>query len=169
MRVKTKANINFHKLTKQELGSMISAAMNECAFAAKERIREGFEREFDINGISFEPNAYKYATTYKKNNKVMTESGKLYESIDVSPASATNKTAVVGSNTSYGEDHFEDRILKGTFTPARLWFFTTDNLGGETPEFIKQYDDILKALTKFTKNTYIPFFLKQLKTSMRTL
>ena len=169
MKIQTKANINFHKLTESELRSMISAVMNECAFAAKNRIKEGFEREFDINGIAFEPNAFAYAENYKRNNKVMTESGKLYDSIEVSAASVGNKTAVVGSDVSYGEDHFEDRILRGTFTPARVWFFTTDNLGGETPEFIKQYDDVVKTMKKFTKNTYIPFFLGKLRTSMRTL
>lgn len=168
MKIETKSDINFHKLTQSELQSMIGAVMNECAFAAKKRIREGFEREFDINNIGFEPNAFKYSES-KIGAKILTETGRLYDSIEVSGASPTNRSAIVGSNVDYGVDLLEDRILKGTFSPARLWFFTTDNLGTETGEFLKQYDASLQALRKFSKNTYIPFFLKQLRTSMRTL
>jgi|TARA_S200002703_G_C3747314_1_gene229931 phage gpG-like protein len=168
MKVKTKVDFNFHKLTEQELKNMISFLMNECADAAKARILEGFEREFDINGLGFEKNAYKYSLT-KRNPRIMTESGKLKNSIDVDYASLSNRTSKVGSDVDYGEDHFEDRVLKGTFTPARLWFFTTDNLGGETPEFLKQYDDVFKNLMKASGSRYIPFFLKKITTSLRSL
>ena len=168
MKIQTKANINFHKLREDDLKNSISHLMNECADAAKARILEGFEREFDINGIGFEKNAFKYAET-KSNPRIMTETGKLKNSVDIVYASLSNKTSKVGSDVDYGEDHFEDRILKGTFTPARLWFFTTDNLGGETPEFLKQYDDVFKNLMKAAGNYYIPFFLQKLKTSMRIL
>ena len=168
MKIQTKANFNFHKLTENNLKSMMSNLMTVCARAAQQRVLEGFEREFDINGIGFEKNAFMYAKT-KSTSIIMTETGKLKNSVDIVPASLANKTSKVGSDVDYGEDHFEDRILRGTFTPARLWFFTTDNLGGETPEFLKQYDDVLKELTKATKNTYIPNFLRFIKTSMRTL
>ena len=63
MKIQTKANINFHKLREDDLKNSISHLMNECADAAKARILEGFEREFDINGIGFEKNAYKYSQT----------------------------------------------------------------------------------------------------------
>tara|TARA_R110002020_G_scaffold162672_1_gene348495 strand:- start:274 stop:780 length:507 start_codon:yes stop_codon:yes gene_type:complete len=168
MKIETKSDINFHKLTQSELQSMIGAVMNECAFAAKQRIEEGFDKEFDINGIGFEPNAFMYEQT-KLTKRILTESGRLSSSIKVSGASPANRSAIVGTDVDYGVDLLEDRILKGTFSPARLWFFTTDNLGTETGEFLKQYDASLQALRKFSKNTYIPFFLKQLRTSMRIL
>ena len=123
----------------------------------------------DINGLAFEDNADIYKQYFKRGDKVMTETGKLKNSIDKVLASKSDKSSKVGSDVSYGEDHFEERLLRGTFTPARLWFFTTDNLGGETNKFLKQYEDVLKALRKAAQNTYIPFFLKKLKTSMRIL
>ena len=170
MKIKTKANFNFHKLTENNLRSMTSNLMNVCAKAAQERVEEGFEREFDINGIGFEKNAFKYAQDFKIGSIIMTHTGKLRNSIQVSPASIADKAAVVGSDVPYGEDHFEDRIgFKNKLIPARLWFFTTDNLGGESDTFLTQYADVLSKFTLATKNTYIPNFLRFIKTSMRTL
>tara|TARA_R100001443_G_scaffold97275_1_gene104167 strand:+ start:231 stop:740 length:510 start_codon:yes stop_codon:yes gene_type:complete len=169
MKIQTKANFNFHKLTEDELKSMLAFLMNACANSAQIRIEEGFEKEIDINGEPFADNADIYKKFFKKGDKVMTETGKLKNSIELVAASKSDKSAKVGSDVSYGEDHFEERLLRGTFTPARLWFFTTDNLGGETSQFIKQYEDVLKALRKSAQNTYIPFFLQKLKTSMRIL
>jgi|TARA_R100001460_G_scaffold13819_1_gene31176 hypothetical protein len=169
MKIQTKGNINFHKLTEEELKSMLAFLMNECADSAQRRIIEGFEKEMDINGLAFEKNADLYDQFFKKGDKIMTETGKLKNSIDKVLASKSDKSSKVGSDVSYGEDHFEERLLRGTFTPARLWFFTTDNLGGETDTFLKQYADVLKALRKAAQSTYIPFFLKKLKTSMRIL
>ena len=149
---------------------MISNLMTVCANAARDRIEEGFEKEFDINGIGFENNAFAYAQDFKIGNKIMTHTGKLKDSIEVVNASPTNKTAKVGSNVSYGEDHFEDRKgFKNTIIPARLWFFTTDNLGGESDTFLIQYADVLSELIKSTRSTYIPNFLRFITTSMRTL
>lgn len=54
MKIQTKANFNFYKLTENNLKSMMSNLMTVCARAAQERVLEGFEREFDINGIGFE-------------------------------------------------------------------------------------------------------------------
>ena len=48
MKIQTKSNINFHKLTEEELKSMQAHLMNECADAAQKRIIEGFEKEMDI-------------------------------------------------------------------------------------------------------------------------
>tara|TARA_A100001201_G_scaffold123997_1_gene107974 strand:+ start:485 stop:1000 length:516 start_codon:yes stop_codon:yes gene_type:complete len=171
MKIQTKANFNFHKLTEDNLRSMISNLMTVCAFAAKDRIEEGFEKEFDINGIGFEPNAFKYAQDFKlQGTPIMTNTGKLRGSIEVVAASSTNRTSKVGSDVDYGEDHFEDRIgFKNTLIPARIWFFTTGNLGGESDTFLKQYADVLSALVKATKTTYIPHFLRFIKTSMRSL
>ena len=169
MKIQTKSNINFHKLTEEELKSMQAHLMNECADAAQKRIIEGFEKEMDINGLAFEKNAPLYDQFFKKGDKIMTETGKLKNSIDKVLASKSDKSSNVGSDVSYGEDHFEERLLRGTFTPARLWFFTTDNLGGETDKFLRQYADVLTAFRKAAQNTYIPFFLQKLKTSMRIL
>ena len=169
MKIQTKANINFHKLTEDELKSMLAFLMNACANSAQIRIEEGFEKEIDINGEPFEKNADIYKRFFKEGSKIMTETGKLKNSIDKVLASKSNKSSKVGSDVSYGEDHFEERLLRGTFTPARLWFFTTDNLGGESAKFLKQYADVLKSFRKAAQNTYIPFFLKKLKTSMRIL
>ena len=48
---------------------------------------------------------------------LMTETGKLKNSIDKVLASKSDKSSKVGSDVSYGEDHFEERLLRGTFTP----------------------------------------------------
>ena len=149
---------------------MISGLMNVCANAARNRIEEGFDREFDINGIGFEDNAFIYKRDFKIGNRIMTHTGKLKNSIKVSPASVTNHTSKVGSDVSYGEDHFEDRKgFKNTIIPARLWFFTTDNLGGDSDKFLKQYADVLSEFIKSANSTFIPNFLRFIKTSMRTL
>ena len=52
------------------------------ADAAKKGLLEGFEKEMDINGLAFEDNADIYKQYFKRGDKVMTETGKLKNSID---------------------------------------------------------------------------------------
>lgn len=172
MKITTKIDFNFNKLNESYIKSSISNdIINFLVLDAKSRIQKGIDGGYDINGIQFEPNAFKYAEKYKvPGSPVMFNTGKLFHSLEHIFASTSSKSAYLGSNISYGEDHFEDRIgLGGKNIPARLWFYTTDNLGTETDKFLMQYGTVLNELNSVSQKNFFPKFLKKLKTSFRII
>jgi len=153
------------------MGSIANDIINFLPLDAKSRIQQGINDGFDINGLPFAPNSPGYIPFKRdQNSPVLWESGNLYHSIDTDFASVSRKSAFVGSNLSYGEDHFEERRGYGNRKiPIRLWFYDTDNLGGESSRFLSQYGTVIKEFNLVSRKNFFPNFLKKLKTNFRII
>mgnify|MGYP003624205770 CR=1 FL=1 len=182
IKTQTKVNFNFHKVTGAALTTNIMGSLKNVAEKALGIVKKTFKTQKDIHGKKFAKSTYGYLARKHggnpskiKSNKIMTDKGRLKDSIEALP-SESNIEYIVGTPHGEYEKHLESKVrfsrdvdgksasysgYQGDFAPVpqRKFFFTSSKEAYEMlePEIEKQVDEFFDE------------FIKNLSTSMRKL
>ncbi len=182
IKTETKINFNFHKVTGAAFTMNIMGSLKKIAELARDKVLDTFKNQTDINGKKFAKSTYKYLMnkwdfnhSAMKNNKIMTDTGRLKNSI-VALSNESNIEYTVGTPHGEYEDHLEKKVrfsrivdgksvsysgYKGDLgkVPQRKFFFTSSEEAYNIlePEINKQVDEFFEE------------FIKNLSTSMRKI